>query len=77
MIGTPDMRIEMGCAIELSPRDTVLLATDGLFDNLRTREIVELLRKGTIRAGDDRPGRGSRASAWPPRAGRRRRSPTT
>ncbi len=48
VIGFPDMRIEMGCEIGLSPKDTVLLATDGLFDNLRTSEIVEMLRKGPL-----------------------------
>ena len=48
VIGIPEMRIEMGGSIELSPKDTVLLATDGLFDNLRTAEIVELLRKGPL-----------------------------
>ena len=48
VIGAPEMRIEMGAAIELSAKDTVLLATDGLFDNLRTPEIVELLRKGPL-----------------------------
>lgn len=48
VLGTPEMRIEMGSAIELSPRDTVLLASDGLFDNLGTSEIVERLRKGPL-----------------------------
>lgn len=48
VIGNPEMRIEMGSAVELAPKDTVLLATDGLFDNLRTDEIVELLRKGPL-----------------------------
>lgn len=48
VLGIPEMRIEMGSAIELAPHDTVLLASDGLFDNLRTSEIVELLRKGGI-----------------------------
>jgi serine/threonine protein phosphatase PrpC len=48
VIGTPDMRIEMGGRIAMSAKDTVLLATDGLFDNLHTAEIVELLRKGPL-----------------------------
>jgi serine/threonine protein phosphatase PrpC len=51
VIGNPEMRIEMGSAIELAPKDTVLLATDGLFDNLRTPEIVELLRTGPLDEG--------------------------
>lgn len=48
VIGTPEMRIEVGTATELSAKDTVLLATDGLFDNLKTARIVELLRKGPL-----------------------------
>ncbi len=51
VIGIPEMRIEMGSAIELAAKDTVLLATDGLFDNLETAEIVELLRKGPLEQG--------------------------
>jgi serine/threonine protein phosphatase PrpC len=48
MLGTPDMRIELGSTLELAPRDTLLLATDGLFDNLHVEEIVELSRKGPM-----------------------------
>ena len=33
--------------LRLAARDTLLLATDGLLDNLRMGEIVELIRKGT------------------------------
>lgn len=47
-VGTPDMRIEMGSTIRLAPRDTVLLASDGLFDNLRVEEIVGIVRKGPL-----------------------------
>lgn len=49
VIGSPDMRIEMGPTIELAPRDTVLLASDGLWDNLHTEEIVDKVRKGPLR----------------------------
>ncbi len=49
MIGTPDMRIEVGPAIELAPRDTLLLASDGLFDNLHLDEIVACVRKGPLK----------------------------
>lgn len=48
MIGVPDMRIELGSAVELAARDTLLLASDGLFDNLTLGEVVEILRKGTL-----------------------------
>lgn len=48
VIGTDEMRIELGPPLELAPRDTLLLASDGLFDNLLTNEIVERLRKGPL-----------------------------
>ncbi|MDV3239108.1 MAG: serine/threonine-protein phosphatase [Gammaproteobacteria bacterium] len=51
MIGTPDMRIEIGTAVELARRDTALLASDGLFDNLHLDEIVERMRCGPINKG--------------------------
>jgi PPM family protein phosphatase len=47
-IGSPDMRLEIGPPIRLAPRDTLLLASDGLSDNLYDEEIVELCRKGNI-----------------------------
>jgi len=49
IIGTPDMRIEVGSTIELARYDTLLLASDGLFDNLRTEEIIERIRKGPLK----------------------------
>jgi serine/threonine protein phosphatase PrpC len=48
LIGMPDMRIDVGAAIELGPRDTILVASDGLTDNLHMHEIVELVRKGPL-----------------------------
>ena len=48
VIGTPDMRIEVGSTQTMSPRDSLLLASDGLFDNMHTEEIVDSLRKGQI-----------------------------
>jgi serine/threonine protein phosphatase PrpC len=48
MIGTPEMRIELGPPIELHRYDTLLLASDGLADNLFPEEIVELIRKGRL-----------------------------
>ncbi len=48
VIGTPEMRIEMGPTIQLAPRDTLLLASDGLVDNLHTDELVDRVRKGSI-----------------------------
>jgi len=50
-VGSPEMRIEIGPALALAPRDTLLLASDGLFDNLHISEIVERIRKGPLDAG--------------------------
>lgn len=48
VVGSPEMRIEIGPSVELAARDTVLIASDGLFDNLHIPEIVELARKGRL-----------------------------
>ncbi len=48
VLGSVAMRIELGPEIKLAPRDTVLLASDGVTDNLLSTEIVELVRKGTL-----------------------------
>lgn len=54
MLGSPAMRIEIGTRLELAPRDTVLLASDGLFDNLHVPEIVELMRCGPLNSSAKR-----------------------
>ena len=41
IIGTPEMRIEIGPPIDLATYDTLLVATDGLADNLHIEEIIE------------------------------------
>jgi serine/threonine protein phosphatase PrpC len=48
VLGARDMRIEIGPTLRLAPRDTLLLASDGLGDNLRLREIAERARSGPI-----------------------------
>jgi len=50
-LGTESTRIEIGSSFRLAPRDTLLIASDGLFDNLRTDEIVAHVRKGPLLAG--------------------------
>lgn len=47
-IGSSEMYIEIGSAQEMAPRDTLVVATDGLFDNLHSEEIVEICRKGQL-----------------------------
>src|SRR5262249_39299384 len=54
VIGSPDMRVEVGPALQLPMRDTVLLASDGLFDNLFIDEIVDSIRVGPLAAAADR-----------------------
>jgi len=48
VIGAPEMRIEIGPVIEMAARDTLLLASDGLADNLHVSEIVDSIRTGTL-----------------------------
>lgn len=48
VVGSSDMRIEIGAPMDLAAMDTALVASDGLFDNLLRSEIVERIRKGTI-----------------------------
>jgi serine/threonine protein phosphatase PrpC len=47
-IGTNDMRIDIGPAVKLRPRDTVLLASDGLTDNIHINEVINIIRKGPL-----------------------------
>jgi serine/threonine protein phosphatase PrpC len=51
VLGSADMRIEVGSELLLAPRDTLLLATDGLLDNLHTEEILESIRAGPLARG--------------------------
>jgi serine/threonine protein phosphatase PrpC len=48
MVGAPDMRIEVGSLVRIAPRDTLVIASDGLFDNLHLEEIVQLVRRGPL-----------------------------
>lgn len=48
VLGSPDMRIEVGPSIKMARYDTLLLASDGVLDNLRTGEIIEFIRKGSV-----------------------------
>jgi PPM family protein phosphatase len=48
VIGSEQMRIEMGPPIEMAARDTLIIASDGLVDNLLPAEIVEFVRTGPI-----------------------------
>jgi serine/threonine protein phosphatase PrpC len=47
-VGFDGMRIEVGATVRIAARDTVLLATDGLLDNLFMHEILDLIRVGPL-----------------------------
>ncbi|MEO1574908.1 MAG: PP2C family serine/threonine-protein phosphatase, partial [Pseudomonadota bacterium] len=53
-LGSSKMSIEVGPSLRLKMRDTVVLGSDGLFDNLRTEEIVERVRKGPLLTAGER-----------------------
>ena len=48
VIGSQDMHISVGTPVPMDPRDTLLAATDGLFDNLHKDEIIDIIRKGPL-----------------------------
>jgi PPM family protein phosphatase len=48
VLGIEEMFIDLGSALNLAPRDTVLVASDGLFDNLYHQEIVSQICQGSL-----------------------------
>lgn len=48
VIGSTDMRIEIGSELPIAARDTLLVASDGLTDNVRQEESVDIIRKGSL-----------------------------
>ena len=48
VIGDASMTVELGARLRMRRRDTLVLASDGLFDNLATAEIVAMLRCGPL-----------------------------
>jgi serine/threonine protein phosphatase PrpC len=69
VIGSPEMTIEIGPSLRLAPRDTVLLASDGLFDNLYIHEVVERIRKGPLDQAVERLATDSRRRMLEPEPG--------
>jgi len=49
VVGAADLRLELGPLLKLAKRDTLLLGSDGLFDNLTIDEIIEIIRCGPLR----------------------------
>jgi serine/threonine protein phosphatase PrpC len=51
VIGSERMRIEIGPPIEMASRDTLVLASDGLLDNLLPSEVIQFVRSGPLADG--------------------------
>jgi len=69
VVGAPDMRIEIGASRRIARRDTLILSSDGLFDNLYLDEIVEMIRKGDLATTADQLLRLTRERMNAPQAG--------
>jgi serine/threonine protein phosphatase PrpC len=48
VIGSNDMRMEIGPKMPMAPLDTLLIASDGLFDNILPDEIIDMIRTGPV-----------------------------
>ncbi len=48
IVGSRDMHMEIGPRIRLHARDTVVIASDGLTDNVPVERVVERVRKGPV-----------------------------
>jgi len=46
LVGSRSMHIEIGPSRKLAPRDTVIVGSDGLFDNLHLAEVIEHGKSG-------------------------------
>lgn len=47
-LGSAEMKIEIGPPIAMAARDTLVVASDGLYDNLTREEIADAIRKGDL-----------------------------
>jgi len=48
VVGSRDMHISMSMPVHIKKYDTLLLATDGLFDNVEKETIIDIIRKGPL-----------------------------
>ena len=48
VVGTARMHVEIGPKVTLALRDTLLVGSDGLYDNLQVDEIIAIIRKGSL-----------------------------
>ncbi|MBT8088377.1 MAG: protein phosphatase 2C domain-containing protein [Gammaproteobacteria bacterium] len=54
LIGMSNMRVDVGAAVRLNQRDTIMIASDGLMDNVHVGEIIERIRKGPLEEAMER-----------------------
>lgn len=54
LIGSHHMHIDVGSSRPLSPFDTVVIASDGLFDNLSVEEVSQVMRKGSLATASEK-----------------------
>jgi PPM family protein phosphatase len=54
MVGSDDMRVDIGPPVALALRDTLVVASDGLSDNMYAAEIVEAVRAGPLTPAAER-----------------------
>ncbi len=47
-VGSVQMKIELGPVVSMAARDTLVIGSDGLFDNLTMEEIVDHIRAGQL-----------------------------
>ncbi len=47
-VGSHEMKIEIGPELQMAARDSLIIASDGLFDNLTTAEVVEKVCSGPL-----------------------------
>jgi serine/threonine protein phosphatase PrpC len=50
LVGNADLRVEVGSALSLDVRDTLVVASDGVFDNMSPEEVIAHVRKGSLAA---------------------------
>lgn len=48
VVGSRELRIEIGPPLRLAARDSIVVASDGLMDNMLSEEIIELVRCGKL-----------------------------
>jgi PPM family protein phosphatase len=48
LVGTQDIKIDMTAKLELAPKDTIVVASDGLWDNVEHSVVLDMVRKDNI-----------------------------